>query len=482
MAKPTNTTFPVTNTAGILLARIDRIPVWALPSLFSGIIGIGFLFTFYDIFDINVSFIQTCMQLVHGCTAPTSEQYIGMPVLLNLAGYVVGTLIFSPLSDRAGRRDLLLITMVVTGIGSALTAVVDNYTWFVVARAITGVGIGADLAIVNTYIGEMAPRGGRARYTSMIFIFSALGGVLGIWLGLFLTTPATPLPLGLPFAVAGENFGYGWRLMYLIGGALALVGVILRFQLPESPRWLVSRGRFDEAANVISEMEARAHAISPLPPVAEPVAPSPVADERLPFAAIFHNKVYRMRTLLLVAMWFSAYVTVYAFAAGFTTLLSALHYPPPEAGLITAMGTFGFVLAAIVAYAYGERMERKTWVPLAAGITLVGGVLVALGGTIFWLGVLGSMIVFFGFNVWVPIAYTWSVENYPTRARTTGFALVDGVGHLGGGVGLIFIAPLIPYLGVLSAMLIIIGFLVLAAVIAQFGVATKDRLLDEISP
>jgi MFS family permease len=245
---------------------------------------------------------------------------------------------------------------------------------------------------------------------------------------------------------------------------------------------LVSRGRFDEAANVISEMEARAHAISPLPPVAEPVAPPPVADERLPFAAIFHNKVYRMRTLLLVAMWFSAYVTVYAFAAGFTTLLSALHYPPPEAGLITAMGTFGFVLAAIVAYAYGERMERKTWVPLAAGITLVGGVLVALGGTIFWLGVLGSMIVFFGFNVWVPIAYTWSVENYPTRARTTGFALVDGVGHLGGGVGLIFIAPLIPYLGVLSAMLIIIGFLVLAAVIAQFGLATKDRLLDEISP
>jgi len=212
------------------------------------------------------------------------------------------------------------------------------------------------------------------------------------------------------------------------------------------------------------------------------VAPPPAADQALPYAAIFHNRTYRNRTLLLLAMWFCAYITVYAFAVGFTTLLSALGYPPPEAGLITAMGTLGFVLAAIVAYAYGERMERKTWVPLAAAITLAGGVLVALGGAAFWLGVVGAMVVFFGFNVWVPIAYTWSVESYPTRARTTGFALVDGIGHLGGGVGMIVIAPMIPYLSVLSAMLLISGFLVVAAIIAQFGLSTKDRLLDDISP
>jgi MFS family permease len=181
-------------------------------------------------------------------------------------------------------------------------------------------------------------------------------------------------------------------------------------------------------------------------------------------------------------MWFSAYITVYSFAAGFTTLLAALRYPPPEAGLITAMGTFGFLLCAVVAYAYGERLERKTWMPLAAAITLIGGIVVALAGAIFPLAVLGSMIVFFGFNLWVPIAYAWSVENYPTRARTTGFALVDGVGHLGGGVGLLFIAPLIPHLGVLASMLLIIFFLVLAAIIAQFGAGTRDLRLEEVSP
>jgi MFS transporter, putative metabolite:H+ symporter len=466
--------------AGVLLARLDRIPVWALPRLFAGIIGVGFLFTFYDIFDINVSFIETCSQLVPGCTPQSAAFYIGMPVLLNLLGYVIGTLILSPLADRAGRRDLLLVTMVLTGVGSALTAIVGNYPWFVIARLITGIGIGADLAIVNTYIGEMAPRAGRARYTAMIFIFSALGAMLGIWVGLWLTTPSAKLPFGLPFALASPGFDQGWRLMYATGALLALIGVLLRFQLPESPRWLITCGRLEEAAAVITEMEARARAVSPLGPV--PAVTTPLAADELPFRAIFRNRVYLRRSLLLVCMWFSAYITVYSFAAGFTTLLAALGYPPPEAGLITAMGTLGFLFCAIVAYAYGERLERKSWMPLSAAITLIGGVLVALTGSVVSLGILGAIIVFFGFNLWVPIAYAWSIENYPTRARTTGFALVDGVGHLGGGVGLLIIAPLIPHLGVLSAMMLIVAFLVLAAIIAQFGIGTRDLRLEEISP
>jgi MFS transporter, putative metabolite:H+ symporter len=80
------------------------------------------------------------------------------------------------------------------------------------------------------------------------------------------------------------------------------------------------------------------------------------------------------------------------------------------------------------------------------------------------------------------MTYTWSTENYPTRARATGFALVDGVGHLGGGVGILVLAPFIPQLGPLATFLIIGACLVVAAVIAQFGTATRDRRLDEVSP
>src|SRR2546423_11705256 len=208
---------PVSGTASSasrVIARLDRIPIWSLSYLFIGIIGIGFLFTFFDIFDITVSFIQSCTQIVSGCSPVNAANYLGLPVELNLAGYVVGALILAPLADRFGRRDMLLFTLLLTGIGSLYNTFVPDYTNFVIARTITGIGIGADLALVNAYINEVAPRASRARYTSLIFIMSALGAFFGIWLGLILTTPAAPFPLGLPFAVAGPMFqGNGWRII-----------------------------------------------------------------------------------------------------------------------------------------------------------------------------------------------------------------------------------------------------------------------------
>src|SRR5437660_4573721 len=482
----------VGSNAAAVIARQDRIPIWSLSYLFIGIIGIGFLFTFFDIFDITVSFIQTCTQIVSGCTPPTAANYLGLPVELNLVGYVIGALILAPLSDRFGRREMLLFTLLLTGVGSLYNAFVPDYTNFVIARTITGIGIGADLAIVNAYINEVAPGARRASYTSMIFIMSALGAFFGIWLGLILTTPPAPFPLGLPFAVAGPMFqGNGWRIMYGIGALLALVGILLRFQLPESPRWLISRGRVDEADRIVTSMEERAR--KSLPDLPAPAAEIPVqaAAARISYAEIFSNRLYLQRTILLVIVWFLGYVTVYAIAQGLTSLLDALKYPPPESGMIAAFGTFGFILTAIFAYFYGERLERKLWLPIAALLTLIGGILIALAGpNNFTVAAIGAIITFFGFNLWVPMTYTWSTENYPTRARATGFALVDGIGHLGGGVGILVIAPHIPTLlssrglttGPIVIFVIIAAFLIVAAIIAQFGIATRQKRLDEVSP
>ncbi|QQE81127.1 MFS transporter [Alicyclobacillus sp. SO9] len=464
-----------------ILARLDRLSVWSLPWLFVGIIGVGFLFTFFDIFDINVSFIQTCTSIVPGCKPENANNYLGMPVVMNLVGYVLGTLILSPLSDRIGRRHMLLITLLVTGLGSLVTGFVSSYGWFVFARFVTGLGIGADLAIVNTYINEVAPREHRARYTSLIFVMSALGALAGIWLGLLLTTPKTPFPMGLPFALASVHFANGWRIMYYIGGALALVGLLMRAQLPESPRWLISRNRLADAHRVVSDMEAIASRHGELPPVTHGRAEAE-AETTMPYAEIFKNKVYVKRTVMLVLMWLFSYITVYSFASGFTTILSSLKYAPPEAGLIAAVGTIGFVLCALAATVFGEKLERKTWLPISAVLTIIGTLIVALAKTDLSVAMVGAVVIFFGFNLWVPIAYTWSTEHYPTRARSTGFALADGLGHVGGGIGVLVIAPLIPALGVMSAFLLIDAFLVIGAMIAMFGLRTKGKKLEELSP
>jgi MFS transporter, putative metabolite:H+ symporter len=144
-----------------ILARLDRIDVWSMPFLFIGIIGTGFLFAFYDVFDINVSFIQSCVALKPGCTPANALSTLRIPVVLNLGGYVIGALALAPISDRVGRRNMLLFTMLLTGLGSLYNALAPDYTNFVLAQVVTGIGVGADLAIVNTYIGEVAPRRNR---------------------------------------------------------------------------------------------------------------------------------------------------------------------------------------------------------------------------------------------------------------------------------------------------------------------------------
>ena len=215
MAVETRSSSPATlERSRSIIGRIDRFDAWSLPYYAIVIIGIGYLFTFYDIFDINVSWIQTCVEIKKGCTPQNAGASITNPILINLLAYIVGALAFSPLADRFGRRNMLIFTMALTGLGSLWTGLVHDYNSFIAARGLTGIGIGADLAIVNTYVGEMAPRSGRAKWLSFIFFMSALGAALGVWLGLILTTPSAPFPHGFPYTI---NTLDGWRIMYFVG-------------------------------------------------------------------------------------------------------------------------------------------------------------------------------------------------------------------------------------------------------------------------
>src|SRR6266704_3649698 len=424
-----------------IIARQDRIPAWSFPYLFIAIIGIGFLFTFYDIFDINVSFIQTCTQIVPGCTPVNAASYLGLPVLLNLVGYVIGALFISPFADRFGRRDILVVTLVITGLGSLYNALAGDYTNFILARTITGIGIGADLAIVNTYISEVAPVSGRSKYNALIFIMSGIGALL------------------------------------------AVVGVLLRFELPESPRWLVTEGRFADANRIVSKMEASATSRGgALPPVPTDL-PLPTTPARVGFMEILRNPLYLRRSILLLFLWLLCHATLYSNAAGFTVILAALGYAPPVAGLIVAIGVFGFLIGAYIAYAFGEKMERKYWLPVAAVLTLIGGLIIVLGGrNNLPVAALGAIIIFIDTDIFVPIAYAWSTENYPTRARAAGFALVEGGGHIGGGLAVILIGSIISGIGPLGSFLLLGGYLVVASVLAMFGTSTRNKRLDEVAP
>jgi MFS family permease len=345
------------------------------------------------------------------------------------------------------------------------------------------VGVGADLALVNTYINEVAPSRNRARYTSLIFLLGSVGSSLGIWLGLYLTTPPAAFPSGLPFALAGPHFLVGWRVMYGIGALLAILGLILRFDLPESPRWLIARGRLLEAERVVTQMEQQALTRLRVLPPPGPELPVRAVQSHAGYREIFSNPLYLKRTILLMVIWLVGYITVYSLVAGITVLLAALGYPFAQAGVIAAMGTLGGILCALIAYFFSERLERKSWLIIAALLNLAGGLIIALSGhSSMGLVSLGSILLSLGAYLWLPTTYTWSTEHYPTRARATGFALVDGVGHVGGGIGVVYVASLAVKLGPLGTFLLLGGLLLLAAFLAQFGMATRNKRLDEVSP
>jgi MFS transporter, putative metabolite:H+ symporter len=479
---------PSAATSRMLVARLDRLDVWSLSYLFIGIIGFGFLFTFYDITDINVTWLQTCLQLRPGCTPANAGDPLKTIVLLNLLGYAVGTILLSPIGDRVGRKKMLMLTLVLTGVGSLYCALAVDYTNFVIARTLTGVGIGADLALVNAYISEMAPKNGRAKYASTIFSFSAVGAFLGGLIGVILSTPSAAWPQGLPFAIAGPDLqGSGWRWTYGIGALLAIVGLVLRFELPESPRWSIGHGRLPEAEVIVADMERRASKKGPL---REPTEGDWTEHEptKAPLRDLVSQPTYLHRIFVLLPMWIFAYATVYGFSAGFTVVLAALTsngkpvYSPSEAGLIVVLGLTGIIVAALFSIAFSEKLDRRWWMPIGATITLAGCFITGLGGSHLYVAFVGAAVIFFGFNVWVGPTYALSAELFPTRARGTGFALVDGVGHVGGAMSLLIIVPIIGHLSPLTALIVLGAFQAVAALLLQLAPRSRNVPLNKLSP
>ncbi len=408
-------------------------------------------------------------------------------MLLSLVGYAVGALVLGPLADRFGRHRLLIVSMALTGLGSLYSMLSSDYPHFVASRFVTGIGVGADLAIINVYVSEVAPRRLRGRYTGLMFVMASIGSALGIWLGLLLTTPSAPWPDGLGVAQASASFDDGWRWIYGIGAVLALFSLLLRFALPESPRWLASQGRTEAADAVVGEMRriaTREHDLLPPDPGELEVAAvqtSPTGT-RAAVTELLLSRHYLSRLALLSLSWMLAYCTVYAFAGAFTSVLVRLGYTVAAAGMVSAVGLIGFIAAALAARSLTDRLERRWWMLVGAVITVVGALLVAYAGSgSGWTVFLGALILFFGQNVWFPAQYALTAESFPTRSRATGYAITDSIGHVGGGVGVFFLVGALDDLPLRGTMLVLVAFLVAGALVNLRAPRTGNRTLEAIS-
>src|SRR5947209_7559376 len=249
------------------LAALDRIPVWPYERKLLWVVGAGYFFAFFDI--VTISFAAPVIaEQFH-----VSKSTVTLSVTSSLIGYIIGAFADSQIADRWGRRLSLGVSVAVFSLGTVLAALSTNITELIIFRFIAGLGIGAEIACVTTYIGELAPAPLRGRYTS------------------WATTAAYAGFAVVPFVARAlvPTTASGWRILFLIGAVGGLTILFMRRSLPPSPRWLVAHGRSPEAEAMIVEAEGRAQKQIPGDlPTPEPVPAEPEA-ERVPLKALLRR-------------------------------------------------------------------------------------------------------------------------------------------------------------------------------------------------
>jgi len=181
-------------------------------------------------------------------TLGLSAAEIGWSGSIYIAGAVIGALLFGRLTDRLGRKKLFLVTLVVYTVGTLATAFSPNFAFFALCRFVTGLGIGGEYAAINSAIDELIPARVRGRVNLAINGSFWIGAALGAGLSLVLLDARVIGPV------------WGWRAGFALGAVLAVAILLVRRNVPESPRWLMAHGRADEAQRIIEDIEAEVRA------------------------------------------------------------------------------------------------------------------------------------------------------------------------------------------------------------------------------
>ncbi|WP_245411906.1 MFS transporter [Methylocella silvestris] len=393
----------------------------------------------------------------------------GQLAAMTFAGQLVGNVLAGTASDRFGRRMVFQVTMVVWGLASLAAAAAWSLAALMVFRFLIGVGVGGEAPVAQAMVSEIVPANVRGKYIAFMEGFWAIGYVLSGAISFFI----------LPYL--------GWRWAFAFVGMLSLVVFLVRRSMPESPRWLVEHGRYEEAEAVMSHMEAEVmkHTGKPLPvtpPLAADQAPARAEASRVQGSiATLFSPEYRLRTLMAFGMWFFALIGFFGLNSWIAVLLKERGFSIIGSvgfvTLITIGGIPGFFTAAILL----EKIGRK---PTTAGFLLFAAAAAYLYGNAADLTTLfltGFVMQFFMFGMWSCL-YAYTPELYPTRARSTGAGFASAFGRIGAILGPMIVPVLVKNYGPAAAFEVGAGgFVIAALMVLVLGVETKGKILEAVS-
>lgn len=347
-----------------------------------------------------------------------------------LAGAVLGALFFGWLTDRLGRRKLFLVTLATYSIATVLTAFSHGFLFFAMVRFATGFGIGGEYAAINSAVDELIP--GKVRGTVDLIVNATF------WVGASLGAVITYLLLH----AGGDLKAVGWRYAFGIGGVLGTAVLLLRLGVPESPRWLMLRGREEEANKIVSDIEAIAAKGDPSSlPKPEGEKLKLTVRDHTPWGDIFRNMTGENRgrsflsLVLMVAQSFFFNAVFFTYGLVVKKFFHISDDDLPMHLLPFALGSF---FGPLMLGKLFDTWGRKPMITATYGISglLLVGALVPFGMGVIGpkgLGILFTLIFFVASSA-ASAAYLTVSEIFPLELRAFAIALFYAAGTLVGGV------------------------------------------------
>lgn len=416
--------------------------------------------------------------LARSDTLGLTDAQVGWSGSLYVGGAVFGAIVFGRMADRLGRKRLFLWTLAIYMGATVATAFTGSFASFAVCRFVTGIGIGGEYAAINSAIDELIPARVRGRVNLAINGSFWVGAALGAALSLVLLDERVLGPV------------LGWRAAFLLGAVLAVAILLVRRHVPESPRWLMTHGRADEAVRIVAEIE-RAAGVTPS---ASTTAAASHRGRVPRWTEVVHVLVRRYPRRSVVVLALMASQAFFYNAIFFTySLVLTRFYAVDESRVALYIFPFaaGNVLGPLLLGPLFDRIGRRRMIAatyalsgiglLATGVGFLSGSFDAAGQALAWSG------VFFLASAAASSAYLTVSEVFPLEMRALAISIFYAVGTgLGGFAAPALFGTLVAsgsreavFVGYLIGSVLMVG----AAVLARLWAVDAERKpLEEVAP
>ncbi|MBA9029406.1 MULTISPECIES: MFS transporter [Bacillaceae] len=438
-------------------ARIERIPDNKYNRKM--LIRTGFGNTFDSM---DIAMVAFVLPSLIGLWSLTSEQagILGSSVLI---GYFFGAFFSGWLGDKIGRKKVIMYTLVIYCLATLASAFAAEWEHFFWMRVIAGIGTGGESAILAPYLSELIASRYRGKYIGALTGFHSFGYVAAAVIGYFV------IPM---------SEDWGWRIALIITALPIFLVLYWRRTLPESPRWLESSGRLEEAEKEMSRMEANVEKyIGKLPEPTEFVQPPKAKGS---FFTLW-NKKFVKRTVMVWILWFSVIFSYYGFFTWLPTLLYNEGFEISKSFMFSILIYLAQIPGYFSAAFLNDKIGRKKVICAYLGLGAVSALFLSQADTSTTIIIAGFFTSLFMVGGMAGM-YTYTPEQYPTIIRSTGTGSASAFGRIGGLLAPIYIGFMYPIYGFIGVFLMTTGVLLVGMLSTLIlGEETNSKPLDDLT-